>query len=131
MKRIVSTLLAVLLLSATLLSLASCGGIAGTYISQTGALTYEFSSKRVVYSDAFTEYDTVYTYEIEKNGSSRYLLLTLEEYTYDGDKQAVKDYVKTLNEELSKTQPKTERYSFIEAADGTYKIGSTTFIKEN
>ena len=131
MKRFLSLLLAALLLSATLLSLTACGGISGTYVSQKGAITYEISSKKVVYSDEFTEYDAVYTYEIEKIGSNRYLVLTLKEYVYDGEKQSVADYVKTLNAEIAKTEQKAERYSFMEAADGTYKIGQTTFIKKD
>ena len=131
MKRILCTLLAVLLLSATVLSLSSCGGISGTYVSQTGAITYELSSREIVTSNQFTEYQAVYSYKLEKNGSNRYIVLTLKEYVYDGDATIVADYVKALNAEIAKTEQKAERIAFIEAADGTYKIGSTTFIKQD
>lgn len=131
MKKLLTLLLSVALLATSLFALTACGGISGTYVSQAGSIRYEFSSKEVVRTDAFLDYETVYTYEMEKSGNSRYLLLTLKEYTYDGEDKAVADYVKSLNDAIAGKEQKAERLVFLETAEGTVTIGKISFIKED
>ena len=131
MKRILSLTLAVLLLSLSLLSLSACGGFSGKYVSQSGYLTYEFSARKLVVSDEYTDFETVYTYEVQKNGSTRYILLTLEGYEYDGTDASVSAYVASLNEALEGKTSEPVRQYFSENADGTLKIGTITFVKKD
>ena len=131
MKRILSLALAVLLLTLSLLSLAACGDLSGKYVSQSGFLTYEFSAKKLVTSDEYTEYSTVYTYEIQKNGSARYIALTLEGYEYDGTDADVSDYVAKLNAALEGKTNEPVRQYFAENEDGTIKIGTVIFVKKD
>ena len=131
MKRLLSLSLAVLLLFLALLSLAACGGISGEYVSENGFLTYEFTSKRLITSNEYTEFETVYTYEIQKNGSARYILLTLEGYEYDGEDADVAAYVEAQNAALEGKTSKPDRQYYAENEDGTIKIGTITFVKKD
>ena len=131
MKRLLSLFLAVLLLSLSLLSLTACGGLSGEYVSETGFLTYEFTSKKLIARDKYTEFATVYTYEIQKNGSARYILLTLEGYEYDGEDADVAAYVEAQNAALEGKTSEPVRQYYAENEDGTIKIGTITFVKKD
>ena len=131
MKRFISLTLAVVMLSLSLFALASCGGMSGTYVSETGYLTYEFTARKLIKSDEYTEFDTVYTYEVQKNGSNRYILLTLEGYEYDGDDASVAAYVAAQNAALEGKTQEPQRLYYTEKADGTIKIGALTFVKQD
>jgi len=131
MKRSLSLILSILLLSLSLLSLTACGGLSGEYVSQSGFLTYEFTAKKLVTTDEYTDFKTVYSYEIQKNGSARYILLTLEGYEYDGTDADVSAYVASLNEALEGKTNEPVRQYYVENEDGTIKIGTTTFVKKD
>ena len=131
MKRIFSLTLAILLLSLSILTLAACGGISGTYVSESGLFTYEFTSRELTKSDGYTEFQTVYSYEIEKNGSNRYIFLTLKEYVYDGEDAAVIAYVDAANKALEGKTAEPEKLFFAEGADGTLTVGSLKFVKQD
>ncbi len=131
MKRFCSLFLAVLVLSLSILSLSACGGMSGTYISESGFLTYTFSSRELTVKDGYTDFDTVYTYEIEKTGSSRYILLTLKEYRYEGDNEAVAAYVEAQNQELQGKEQEAVRRYFAEDTNGVLTIGETKFVKQS
>ncbi len=133
MKKIISLMLCATLLCLSLLSLAACGGIRGEYVSLTGNVTYEFvSSKKLKRIDPFLEHVAVYTYEIEKNGQNRYMVLTLDSYEYEGEDASVKAYVASLNEALAKAEsPTVERYAYAEAESGLIVIGNITYQKKD
>ena len=131
MKRFFSIFLAALLLSVSIFSLSACGGMSGTYISKSGALSYTFSSRELTVKDVYTDFDTVYTYKIERVGSASYIFLTLKEYAYGGDNESVKAYVEAQNKALEGKEQKEERRFFAEDANGVLTIGETEFVKQD
>ena len=68
---------------------------------------------------------------MQKNGSTRYILLTLEGYEYDGDDASVTAYVAAQNAALEGKTQEAERLYYTEKADGTIKIGTLTFVKQD
>lgn len=132
MKRLFSLFLAAFFLCLSLLSLSACGGVSGTYVSESGLLTYEFSARELVASDSYTEFDTVYSYKIEKNGGTRYILLTLKEYRYDGENTAVAAYVDAQNEALKGKEQAATRHYFANTEDGeNLEIGEIVFTRQD
>ena len=132
MKRLLSLLLAALLLTAALLSLASCGSdVKGTYLSENGYYTYEFSRRELTVYNKLEEFGKLYSYKIDELSGNRYLFLTLKEYVYEGENASVAAYVEALNKGLEGTEQKEERIYFAETKEGKIKIGSTLFVKQD
>ena len=77
MKKILSLVLAVVLLCGCVFTLASCGALSGEYKNEITGASYEFSGKKFVYNAAVAAFDSEGTYEItEEDDGDKFITFT-------------------------------------------------------
>ena len=87
MKKLLSLVLALVLLCGCMFTLASCGGLSGKY--ESGLTTYEFKGNNFTRTTSIAgfSYSASGTYEITEEGEDKFITLT---YT-SGDEKAKED----------------------------------------
>lgn len=148
MKKIVSALLALILMLGLVLSFTSCGAdLSGVYTDKNGN-TWTFKSGKLEIDSTFKHAEVehaitaVYSYDIELSDDKTVetLTLTLKKYVYEGDNAEAKEQVKEMNayvdvraaedKQVSSVSQKTltKEYTLTRADDGSYislKSGTT------
>ncbi len=90
MKRILSLVLAVVLLCGCMLTLASCGNmLSGEYKNELTGASYEFSGKKFVYNAVIAAMDSEGTYEINEDEEGK-KTITFTYTSGEGEEEAGK-----------------------------------------
>ncbi len=131
MKKILSVALVVVMLVATMLTLASCGIGNGTYKSEFGNEVTINGSKMtsVVEIPVVGEITIVQKYEIvdaEEEGKKN-IVLTYDSYVYEGDSNTFAGILEDAAAEFADDYSSTVSY---EKVDGGFKMGGVLYTKQ-
>jgi hypothetical protein len=127
MKKIISAILACVLMLGCLLTLASCGGIDnGEYVSKETGETIKVSGRKMlIENDALDGLVFVYKFKIkaDKETGEEKITLTLKKIKYDGDDKATLEKIKSLEAGINALDPEKS----FEVVDGGFKMNGVKY----
>ena len=120
MRKIISAILACVLILGCMLTLASCGGIDnGEYKGENGEIVRVSGKKMFVQVEGLEDLEFVYKFKVKDDK----ITLTLKKINYDGDDKKVEEQIKVLTDGINAKDP----VKSFEAFDGGFKIDGVEY----